>query len=176
MEILNIHERELGAPVERVGGLIDSLASPDDRLWPGHCWPPMRFDRPLGIGAEGGHGPIRYRVKAYEPGRYIGFRFTSPKGFDGWHDFEVLNLSLHRTLLRHRVKMRTRGLARLSWTLVFEPLHDALLEDALTTAAVALGLEPGIRPWSLRVRWLRWILSRGKAATQLTLTAPTASG
>ncbi|UNO43730.1 DUF2867 domain-containing protein [Streptomyces sp. MST-110588] len=38
----------------------------------------MRFDRPLGVGAYGGHGPVRYRVSAYDPGRRIRFDFTSP--------------------------------------------------------------------------------------------------
>jgi hypothetical protein len=166
MQILNIHERELGVPIEQAGTLIDSLASSDDRLWPGDTWPRMQFDRPLGAGADGGHGPIRYRVETFDPGRYIRFRFTSPRGFDGYHDFAVLALSRHRTLLRHRVKMQTRGLARLSWPLVIEPLHDALLEDALATGTLSLNLEPEIRPWSFRVRLLRWILLRDKPGSQ----------
>ena len=44
MKVINIHERELGANYEQVGALIDSLASEDDRLWPGHSWPRMKFD------------------------------------------------------------------------------------------------------------------------------------
>jgi hypothetical protein len=168
MRVLNIHQRELQAPTAQVGALIDSLASKADRLWPKHSWPAMRFDRPLGIGADGGHGPIRYRVEAYEPGRYIGFRFSGPKGFDGFHALEVLPLSVHTTLLRHRVQMHTRGLARLSWPLVFEPLHDALLEDALATGQASLGLTPILPGWTLRVRCLRWCLSGGRARRQVT--------
>ena len=168
MHILNIHERELRVPLEQVGGLIDSLASTEDRLWPRHTWPRMHFDRPLEIGAYGGHGPIHYRVDAYDPGRSIRFRFTAPRGFRGYHEFEVLSLSEHKTRLRHCIKMRTHGLARFSWPLAFEPLHDALIEDALTTAEASLGLEPTVRPWSSRVRWLRWILSGGKARAQIT--------
>ena len=50
MKVLNIHERELEANHERVGALIDSLSSEDDRLWPNHSWPRMKFDRPLTLG------------------------------------------------------------------------------------------------------------------------------
>jgi hypothetical protein len=32
--------------------LIDGLAGEQDRLWPWRAWPPMRFDRPLGVGAQ----------------------------------------------------------------------------------------------------------------------------
>lgn len=168
MQILNTHEREFTLPAAPVGILIDSLASANDRLWPRHSWPAMRFDRPLGIGADGGHGPIRYRVDEYNPRLYISFRFTEPKGFDGHHAFEVISLSDHSTLLRHSVKMHTRGLARWSWPLLFEPLHDALLEDALATGEAALGLTPTVHDWSIWVRCLRWMLSWGKARPQVT--------
>ena len=59
MKVLNIHERELEADAARIGALINSLASKEDRLWPKHVWPRMEFDRPLGVGANGGHGPVR---------------------------------------------------------------------------------------------------------------------
>ena len=59
MKIQNIHERVLDAPAGKVGALIDSLAAADDLLWPTDRWPPMQFDRALGVGASGGHGPIR---------------------------------------------------------------------------------------------------------------------
>jgi hypothetical protein len=32
-------------------------------LWPKDKWPPMRFDRPLCLGARGGPGPIHYSIK-----------------------------------------------------------------------------------------------------------------
>lgn len=47
MRVENIHERALNAPVEKVGELIDSLASANDLLWPVDRWPAMQFDRPL---------------------------------------------------------------------------------------------------------------------------------
>jgi hypothetical protein len=67
--ICNVHQRSLAVPVAEAGFLIDGLAGPDDRLWPSDRWPAMRFDRPLGVGARGGHGPVRYAVGAYVPGR-----------------------------------------------------------------------------------------------------------
>jgi hypothetical protein len=90
MEVLNIHERAFDAESAKVGSLIDSLSSEDDRLWPRHIWPRMKFDRPLCVGAKGGHGPIRYFVEQYIPGKSIKFRFTGPKGFDGCHTFELM--------------------------------------------------------------------------------------
>ena len=68
MPVHNIHQRRIAAPPARVGELLDTLASGKDRLWPHERWPPMKLDTPLGIGATGGHGPIRYVVEAYDPG------------------------------------------------------------------------------------------------------------
>ncbi len=87
--VTNIHARLLDAPAGEIGTLIDGLGSADDRLWPHDRWPPMHFDRPLSVGAIGGHGPIRYVVESYRPGHSVQFRFTRPKGFLGYHRFEV---------------------------------------------------------------------------------------
>ena len=80
MAVLNVHQRMLSAPPDEVGTLIDTLAGPDDRLWPHSTWPTMRFDRPLAAGAVGGHGPISYVISHYLPGRWIRFTFTGPEG------------------------------------------------------------------------------------------------
>jgi hypothetical protein len=151
--IRNVHERPLDTDPAAVGALIDSLAGPGDRLWPRRRWPAMRFDRPLGVGAVGGHGPIRYAVEEYEPGVRIRFRFSAPAGFRGYHEYEATP-----GRLTHRLVMTTHGLARLSWPLVFRPLHDALIEDSLDTAERSLGLGPR-RPaqWSAWVRMLRYL-------------------
>ena len=90
MKIHNVHERSLAAGADRVGALLDTLSSSRDALWPRGAWPPMRFDGPLAEGANGGHGPIRYTVESYTPGRSVRFRFTGPRGFDGFHGFEVI--------------------------------------------------------------------------------------
>ena len=168
MEVLNIHERELDADPMRIGALIDSLASKEDGLWPKHVWPRMDFDRPLGVGAKGGHGPIRYFVQEYTPGKSIRFRFTGPKGFDGYHGYEIVSSPQQPVILRHTLKMSTYGSGILSWPLVYRPMHDALMEDSLATAQVSLGLHPTIQPWSQWVRILRWVISRGKGRPQTT--------
>lgn len=167
MQVLNVHEREIPAAASVVGALVDGLASDNDCLWP-KGWPAMRFDRPLGVGAIGGHGPIPYRVEEYRPGRMIRFRFLGPRGFDGHHEFEVLPGDGQTTVLRHTIRMRARGPALLSWPLAIRPLHDALLEDALARAQASVGATPIARPWSLWVRILRWLMSGGRAPRQAT--------
>ena len=82
MKVRNVHERKIKASSGEVGQLLDSLASSADRLWPHETWPPMKFDQPLQPGAKGGHGPIRYFVKSYEPGKNVYFEFTAPAGFN----------------------------------------------------------------------------------------------
>ena len=96
MRVINVHERELLATPEQVGALIDSLASDEDALWPNHSWPRMAFDRPLCVGATGGHGPVRYFVGEYVPGQAIRFHFTGPKGFSGYHGYEMVRKKIGR--------------------------------------------------------------------------------
>jgi hypothetical protein len=144
--VLNVHTRTVG---DGAGALIDTLSGPDDRLWPGHPWPPMRLDGPLGVGAAGGHGPIRYTVAEYEPGRRARFRFTGPRGFHGFHEFTA-----DGPHLRHRIAMTVTGMARLSWPLVFRPLHDALLEESLDRACETTGAPCAPARRSLYVRLL----------------------
>ena len=155
MHVRNVHERCFGVAPRHVGILLDRLASDDDRLWPSSRWPRMHLDRPLRVGAIGGHGPIRYEVEAYEPGRIVRFRFRAPRGFDGFHAFEVVSTGAERTTLRHVLDMTARGPALFTWPIVFRPLHDALVEDCLDGAMRTLGNAPTLRPWSLWVRVLR---------------------
>ena len=166
VEVLNVHERVLEADPIQVGALVDSLSSEEDRLWPGDTWPRMAFDRPLSVGAIGGHGPIRYFVEAYIPGKSIKFRFTGPKGFDGYHSYEIIPVTERSAVLGHTLKMSARGLALLSWPLVYRPMHDALLEDSLATAQRSLGMAPQVQGWSVWVKVLRWVISGGKARSQ----------
>lgn len=168
MNVLNIHELELHANPSEVGTLIDSLASSQDVLWPNDTWPRMKFDRPLAVGATGGHGPIRYFVEEYKPSQSIKFRFTGPKGFEGYHSYETISLKNEMTLLRHTLKMTTHGRAVVSWPFIFRPMHDALLEDSLATAQASLGITADVKPWSYWVRMLRWLFSGGKSRSQTT--------
>lgn len=140
--VLNVHEREIAASADEVGLLIDSLASVNDRLWPWHAWPAMRFDGPLREGAVGGHGPVRYFVSRYEPGRRVQFQFTGPAGFNGYHSYIVIDRTEDSTLLRHELAMTLSGWALLTWPLVFRPLHDALIEESLDRAESECGSPP----------------------------------
>jgi hypothetical protein len=158
--VRNIHERLFLVPPSEVGALLDALATPGDPLWPHQQWPPMRLNGPLAVGVGGGHGPIRYTVEAYEPGRLVRFRFTGPRGFHGTHAFIVEPAEDAGTRLRHELLMRTGGAARLTWPVVFRPLHDAVIEDAFDRAAVAIGQARMAPAWSLWVRILRAVLGR----------------
>lgn len=165
MAVLNVHERLLSASPEEVGALIDTLAGPNDRLWPHSDWPDMRFDRPLAPGAIGGHGPIRYVVSHYVPGRWIRFTFTGPRGFAGFHELAV-HAAHGQTVLHHSLAMRTRGSARLTWPLMFRPLHDAVVEDCLDRAEQATtGSVARPTQWSRYVRLLRWFARRASRAS-----------
>lgn len=165
MKVINVHFRKLRASQSDAGALIDTLASRDDRLWPFESWPAMAFDRPLGVGADGGHGPVRYSVEAYQPGRSIVFRFKAPAGFDGMHRFDVLPAA-EGCELRHTLEMEARGPAVLSWPLIFRGLHDGLVEDAMAKAQAMLGEEPDIVSWPISVRLLRRLFSSGRPRPQ----------
>ncbi len=151
---INLHERHFPVPPEQVGALIDSLAGDDDAVWPSDRWPALWLKNGLQLGSVGGHGPIRYSVDEYVPGRRVRFQFSGPRGFLGWHELTVV--PAHDGCdLRHTLSIDPRGLARVSWPVVIRPLHDALVEDAFDNAATTLGLD-GIRPrWSWWVRCLR---------------------
>jgi hypothetical protein len=90
----------------------------------------------------------------------VTFRFTRPAGFRGTHAFAVDGVAGRGSTLQHELRMETVGMARLSWPLVFRPLHDALIEDALDRASTALGEAHPPARWSARVRLLRWVLLR----------------
>jgi hypothetical protein len=96
----------LKASLTEVGWLLDHLASEEDRLWPRqYYWLAMEFDRKLQKGAVGGHGPVRYFIESYEPGRSIIFRFTKPKGFDGIHGFFIEEIEPGLVKLEHKIEM-----------------------------------------------------------------------
>ena len=156
--VRNVHERLIQTPLaaSRAGALIDNLGERDNALWPRDRWPSVRFDRALGVGARGGHGPIRYSVEDYAPGRNVRFRFTAPRGFDGTHGLDVEQASPGIVRVRHTLEMRLKGAARLSWPFLFRPLHDALIEDALDRAEANLKGVPAVpRRLSAWVRCLR---------------------
>ena len=163
MRVHDVHSRVLPVDLDAAGALIDTLAGPDDRLWPHERWPAMRLDRPLRVGARGGHGPIGYRVEEYVPGRRVRFAFLRPKGLHGYHEWEVEPRGAD-TVLRHVLAVDTVGVTVLSWPLLWRPLHDALIDDGLEKAGVELGVGCSRTPWSRWVRTLRWMVGRAGVA------------
>ena len=165
--VTNIHERMIHAPLSKVGGMVDKLASREDVLWPAERWPAMRLDRPLGVGASGGHGFVRYNVEAYEQGHYIRFRFSAPRGFIGTHEFVIEETAPDVVRLRHVMKMRLEGVARLTWPLAIRWLHDALVEDALDRAeAAAANAQAKLREWARWVKLLRRVAGTSRRRAQ----------
>jgi hypothetical protein len=161
MKVLNIHERQFSVAPDITGTLINTLSAKEDKLWPVELWVAMRLDKGLRIGSRGGHGPIRYFIKEYEPGRKLVFQFTCPTGFNGCHYFQALIGSEAGTsILRHVIDMDATGSALLTWPLIFRPLHDALIEDALDKAQNNLGLGDNKTAWSFWVKFLRWLLQK----------------
>jgi hypothetical protein len=165
--VRNVHERLVAAPIERVGPLLDRIGGPDDELWPSPAWAPMVLDRPVAVGATGGHGPIRYRVTAHEPGRKVEFAFTPGQGIDGRHAITADPAGPERTLLRHVVEARLSGVMALAWPLAIRWAHDAVLEEVFDNAERAVGREP-VRP-ARRSPWVR--LLRGLEAPRARAVA-----
>lgn len=156
--IRNTHQRLLPCTPEEAAHLIDNLSGPEEALWPVAGWPRMRLSDGLNPGSYGGHGPIGYFVEAYRPGRTVHFRFTDPCGFKGYHRLEVREHE-HGCMLEHDLQVSTSWMAWLKWHLIFRPLHDALLEDALDRAATRFG-GLATSQHTLYVRLLRWFLRK----------------
>jgi hypothetical protein len=91
MKMSNVRERKIAAPAARVGALLDTLSSPDDKFWPHENWPGVKFNLPLQVGASGGHGTGPYTVSSYTPGRHLRFEFGG--GRQGYHEFTLQEVS-----------------------------------------------------------------------------------
>jgi hypothetical protein len=152
----NVHERIIDAPATTVGPLIDAIGREGDRLWPSPAWVPMRLDRPVQVGADGGHGPIRYWVSEHEPGRRIRFTFHSEGGIEGYHELSVEPIVDQRCVMRHVVEAVPRGAMRILVPVAVRWAHDAVIEDLLDNAErAATGTVRQPARWSLWVRILR---------------------
>jgi hypothetical protein len=146
--VRNVHTRRFPRPVPPE--LLATLGTEDDRLWPVADWPPTRLDGPAVPGTTAGHGPVRYVLSEVSPD-HLRFRFTAPKGLHGYHEFTVSG-----DTLTHVLAGTLHGAARLSWPLVFRPLHNALLEQLLDRAELAVtGRVSRPARWSRYVRFLR---------------------
>jgi len=163
MKVLNRHNRKINTTPGIAASILDSLSGPEDRLWPHENWPPMQFDGPLGEGARGGHGPIRYRVEKFTPGKKAVFRFEPEglaAGLDGIHYFEITPFDGH-VLMVHVIEARCGLVMWLKWSFVIEPLHDALIEDAFDKVENRIaGKQVKSSLWSPRVKFLRNMIAR----------------
>lgn len=163
----NIHQRSIAAPAEELGALLDALATPDDRIWPAPAWPRLVLDAGLTPGSRGGHGPIRYHVSAYEPGRRARFEFAPGVGLDGYHELRITPEGPDACTLTHTLTGTLQGRMRLLWPLAIRWFHDALLEDLLDNAERAAAGRLSGRParWSPWVRLLRRVRGMRAAGT-----------
>ena len=154
--IRNVHERVINAPSSPWAPCRWTWGRRTTASGPSQGWTPMVLDRPLALGADGGHGAIRYYVSEYEPGRRVRFTFRPRTGIIGAHELSLDALDDERTRIRHVLIGRTRGAMRLMFSAVVEPLHDAVVEDLFDNAEREV-TGSVIRPtsWSPRVRVLR---------------------
>lgn len=168
MKIKNVHERTARVAVERAREMLDSLATRGDELWPRHSWPPMRLDAPKDRNGRGGHGPIRYRVIEYAPGRKIVFEFEQralSRGLYGVHYFELDEHADGQVTARHTIDVRLGWPAILLWPILIRPLHDALIEDALDNFERAAGFASARRSdYNTYVSCLRALIARRPSA------------
>lgn len=158
MKVTNIHSRIINQPIEKVADLLSTLATPEDKVWPKEKWPKMKFKDGMKVGAKGGHGPIRYSIEELKKGESILFRFSKPNGFDGTHGFKLEALESQKSKITHTIKMTTRGIGSLTWSLGVKQLHDALAEDAMDKVENHFSKEKKKTEWSLYVKTLRTIL------------------
>ena len=175
--IRNVHERRIAAPLAQVEPLLHSLGTRDDRLWPRAPRDPMVLRHPDGgglrAGASGGHGPVRYTVEEYEPGRRVTFRMRRKTGLgNAWHGMVAEPTPDGGTLLRHELEVSSTGAMRIPWPLVVRSMHNCYAEDALDRAERELGVGPAHEhrhsPWTR-------VLER-RLRRRVTSTAPLFDG
>jgi len=155
MKMSNVHERTIAAPIARVGALLDTLASADDKFWPHENWPRVKFTLPLQVGVTGGHGTGPYTVSCYTPGQHIRFEFAG--GRQGFHEFTLQEVDGTTCLLRHATKGKLTFNSAWRWYFLIRPLHNALIEDLFdkVESQVAKVVHPQV--WSSRVQKLRQV-------------------
>lgn len=161
MKVINIHKRLIPQPAFKLGAMLNTLATDDDMLLATDKWPRMRLDKGLKVGAKGGHGPIKYFVKALEPEKSVTFAFDM-KGFDGIHRFDITEADHDHAEIVHIIDMKTSGWTTLKWSFAIRWLHDAFIEDAFDKVENHFAPNTAKSNWSLWVRFLRKVMSRGR--------------
>jgi hypothetical protein len=165
MQIVNIHQRHIPASIAQVGELLATVASENDRVWPHENWPRMQLDRPIQLGAAGGHGPIAYRVVQYAPQERVRFEFTS--GSVGWHELQLQATGEHSCLLTHTIQTQPSLKFRIAWLLVIRHMHDALVEDLFDKLEAQFQPLKQSKCWNAYVKLLR--LARGASTQKVPL-------
>lgn len=168
----NVQHRVIKAPADALGMLLDRFASPEDLLWPTPAWFPVVLDSGLAPGSRGGHGPIRYSVSSYEPGRRIRFEFAPGLGINGYHELAIAEEGPDRCRLTHTISAGLSGRMVLLWPLVIRWLHEALLQDLLDNAEIAV---TG-RLTGLPARWSWWVRLLRRVGPSVDSPTPRASG
>lgn len=158
MNVLNIHIRKIEVSKATLLPLFATLSKKEDRIWPKEKWPSMRFKNGLIIGAEGGHGPVRYKVLEYDADGYAMFEFLKPKGFVGTHTFQITEIDENTSVIKHTISMKTQGFGTFLWIFAIRWLHDALLEDAFDKVENQCINTKKTTSWSLWVKILRKVL------------------
>lgn len=153
----NVQSRVIEAPAEVVGALLNDFGSDADVLWPKPQWGEAKLDRGLEPGSTGGHGPIRYTVTEFEPGKRVRLQFDPTIGIVGYHELRVAPRGAGRSEMTHIVDGRVTGRMRLLWPVVVRWGHEAVLHDLLDNAELAATgkLAAGKSRWSPWVRFLR---------------------
>ena len=163
MKIFNRHDRIIPAEKDALGSILDSLSGPEDALWPRETWPPMVLDPGLKVGAAGGHGPVRYRVSDYIPGRRAVFQFDRAglmAGINGRHYFEVVPRRGH-VIIRHDLEGDCDLGMWLKWTFFVRPLHNTVIEDAFDKVESRFSRTVVKRSqWGPYIRFLRRVIAR----------------
>jgi hypothetical protein len=151
----NVHVRRVAAPIERVRPWIEACWSGGDR----DCFPhdviPNWRRNPPGADPDAlipgetlvGHGPFRFRLRAWDG--HI-WRVDLIGRLVGWHGFDLVP-EADGCRVTHTVELATSPMSRFQW-MAIEPLHDWAveamfdrLEHALLTGAVPARTE---RPMS----------------------------
>jgi hypothetical protein len=153
IKIRNVHERRIAAAAARVGALVDTLASADDKFWPHENWPAVKFNLPLQVGATGGHGTGPYTVSSYTPGQHLRFEFRG--GRQGYHEFTLQKVDDMTCVLRHAMEAELTFNSVWRWHFLIRPLHNALIEDLFDKVESQVARVEHPQVWSSRVQKLR---------------------
>lgn len=158
MRVINIHKRNIHQPKQKIIELIETLSTDEDKVWPIKSWPAIRLMDGLKEGSQGGHGSIRYSVHKYVSGKLILFKFSEPKGFNGFHKFEITEIENDLTEVMHTIEMNTSGTGIFTWVVVIRWLHDALIEDTFDNIENYFSTKKKKTMWSFWVKLLRYLL------------------